>query len=120
MPAAANTVRASLPRACKRAADLPREPLSPQPKRHSLGNVITAAMARTRAPGNNVTTAIQRVFRASSVASAGFSGVQVASAVRYTPVLASAPTAQCFIPRNLSEATAQPDAAKWQKQLTRS
>ena len=72
-------------------------------------------MARTRARSNIVTTAIQRVFRALSIASAGFSGVQAASAALYTPALASAPTAQCFIPRNLSEAMAQPDAAKWQE-----
>ena len=35
-------VRVSLPRACKRPADLPRVPVSPKPKQQSLGGVVTA------------------------------------------------------------------------------
>ena len=36
-----NSVRAQPARACKRAPDLPREPASPVPKRHSVENVVT-------------------------------------------------------------------------------
>ena len=68
-------------------------------------------MARTRAHGNVVTMATKRICRAVGIA--GAPAAQVAAAARYTAEL---PTVQTlFIPRTLSEALAQPDAAKWQE-----
>ena len=103
-----NKVRTQPSRACKRAPELPREPSSPALKRHSIGNVVIAAMARTRGGGNVVTMATKRICLSVKIAGAP----ATAAAARYTPEL---PAVQAlFIPRNLSEALAQPDADKWQ------
>ena len=103
-----NNVRIQPSRACKRAPDLPREPSSPAPKRRSAGDVVIAAMARTRGVGNIVTMAVKRVCRSTKITGS----LATAASARYTPEL---PTVQAlFIPRNLSEALAQPDADKWQ------